>query len=191
LPDSSLQAPDGDLLPTGSIAQKRSTIETLIDRCKRLDPGARAEYVNRIAASSSAALPTQLMLTSDALFEMAAAGLEIGGHTAGHPVLAAIDTDTAAREIDAGARRIAEITGRRPRVFAYPNGRPVADYAAEHVAIVRASSFDFAFSTAMGYATTESDRFQLPRFTPWDRAPSKFAGRLWAHFLVPQRDRVG
>lgn len=188
--NSLLQTPDGDRLPTGSTAEKRSTIEALIRRCKRLEPGARADYVSRIAASSRVVLPDHLMLTSVALQEMAAAGLEIGGHTAAHPVLTAIDPSSAAREIELGAQRIMEITGRRPRLFAYPNGRPVADYAAEHVSTVRSGAFEFAFSTATGYASVDSDPFQLPRFTPWDRAPSKFAARLWAHFFVPQRERV-
>ena len=40
------------------------------------------------------------------------------------------------------------------------------------------AGFTAAVSTAWGVASTNSDLFQLPRFTPWDRKPGRFALRL-------------
>jgi hypothetical protein len=50
--------------------------------------------------------------------------------------------------------------------------------------MVRDAGFSAAVSTAWGVASPGSDVFQLPRFTPWDRGPAKFALRL----LLNRRD---
>jgi len=44
--------------------------------------------------------------------------------------------------------------------------------------MVRDAGYAAAVSTGWGVATAQSDRFQLPRFTPWDRTPGRFALRL-------------
>jgi len=44
--------------------------------------------------------------------------------------------------------------------------------------MVRDAGFTAAVSTAWGVASRDSDSFQLPRFTPWDRQPVRFALRL-------------
>jgi peptidoglycan/xylan/chitin deacetylase (PgdA/CDA1 family) len=185
-----LKTPDGDILALGSLERKRAAIDLLIGRCKHRAPGDRAEYVDRVASAAGARLPADLMLSTAELRQMADSGQEIGGHTAGHPILAVLDAESAAREIETGAARLATIVGRRPRLFAYPNGRPGADYSAANVAAVRASSFEFAFTTAFGYAAPASDPLQLPRFTPWAREPRMFAARLLQHFFTAQRERA-
>jgi hypothetical protein len=52
-----------------------------------------------------------------------------------------------------------------------------------HVRIVRDLGFQAALSTAHGAARACDDPYQLPRFTPWARAPARqlalFAGNLW------------
>ena len=63
-------------------------------------------------------------------------------------------------------------------LFAYPNGVPDHDYAAEHAAMVRECGFAAAVSTAWGSATRDTDRYQLPRFTPWDRSSLRYGVRL-------------
>jgi len=185
-----LSTPDGDTLTVDSMPQKRGAIDDLIRRCKRLGLSARNAYVTQLTVTAGVDVPRDLMMTSDEVRRMSCVGMDIGAHTAAHPVLTAVSTEESAREISMGARRIAEITGTAPRLFAYPNGKPGGDYSAEHVGMVRASSFEFAFSTAPGYASARSDRLQLPRFTPWDRDPFRYAARLWAHYFVQQRDQV-
>jgi len=104
--------------------------------------------------------------------------MEIGAHTVTHPILRNTAPDTARREIVESGRRLAEIVGQPVRLFAYPNGKPGVDYGSEHVQMVRDGGFAAAVSTGWGVATEKSDRFQLPRFTPWDRTPGRFALRL-------------
>ncbi len=61
-------------------------------------------------------------LTSDNLRALVAAGDEIGDHTFDHASLSSIKPDQVPREIDAGASRIAQVTGRWPESLAYPYG---------------------------------------------------------------------
>jgi len=44
--------------------------------------------------------------------------------------------------------------------------------------MANACGFRAAVSTAWGAASARSDRFQLPRFTPWDRARWRYGARL-------------
>src|SRR5262249_50778241 len=89
-----------------------------------------------------------------------------------------IDAAEARREISEGRRILEQITAAPVRLFAYPNGKPHHDYTAEHVALVKALGFEAAVSTTPGVAHALSDRFQLPRFMPWDSSAPKFLLRL-------------
>ena len=126
------------------------------------------------------------MMSSDQVRRLHAAGMTIGGHTVSHPILSRLDAARARREIGEGKAQLEAITGERIEVFAYPSGRPVRDYAAEHVDMVRACGFRSAVSTAWGVASGGSDPWQLPRFTPWDRGRSRYGLRL-AHNLLRTR----
>jgi len=114
-----------------------------------------------------APLPDDLMLTTRQLRELHAAGMTIGAHTLTHPILATLPNDTARTEIAEGRLRLEAIVGDTVRFFAYPNGRPGKDYIAAHVGMVRDLGFEAAFSTAWGACSPGGDRFQIPRFTPW------------------------
>jgi peptidoglycan/xylan/chitin deacetylase (PgdA/CDA1 family) len=81
--------------------------------------------------------------------------IELGGHTRTHPILANASLADQREEVDGCARTIAAWTGRAPRLFAYPNGRPGLDYSAETVALVRAS---FGDGFAVGEAFTHPAR---------------------------------
>ena len=57
-----------------------------------------------------------------------------------------------------------------------PNRRERSDE--EAFAMVAEAGFEMAVSTRIGAVLDESDRYQLPRFTPWDRRMSLFGLRL-------------
>jgi len=153
-------------------------VSAVLEELKYHDPSHRDRLARMVAERCGATIPTDLMMLSADLRRLNEAGMEIGGHTAGHPILASVSASAARAEIEKGSRRIEAITGQVVRLFAYPNGRPRKDYGPDHVRLVRSLGFEAAVTTAPGVAGKGSDVFQLPRFTPWDRSPKRFVVRL-------------
>lgn len=152
-----------------SIDERRQALFYLIEALKYLPYEIRQLQVEKIKSLIAANLPDNLMMTSDQVRQLHNAGMEIGGHTVTHPILAKIGNTAALAEIANGKEILEGITGAPVRLFAYPNGKPGKDYHADHVTMVRQVGFDAAVSTAWGAARSHDDLFQLPRFTPWDK----------------------
>jgi peptidoglycan/xylan/chitin deacetylase (PgdA/CDA1 family) len=165
-------------VPVGSIEEKRASLGRVLTAVKYLEPAQRAEAAAQIAHAAGAPLPDNLMMTSGELKALAATGMGIGGHTVHHPILTRIPLAQARDEIEANRDALQALCGRRITLFAYPNGVPGQDYGAEHVALARQAGYRAAVSTSWGASSSASDIFQLARFTPWDRAPRRFALRL-------------
>ena len=130
------------------------------------------------------------MMTVEQVRHLHASGMTIGAHPVSHPILAKLDPVRARIEIQDSRSRIEAITGSPVTLFAYPNGKPGVDYRREHVEMVKELGFEAAVSTAWGVAHGESDLFQLPRFTPWDRSPGKFLLRLLHNTFRTAAERV-
>jgi peptidoglycan/xylan/chitin deacetylase (PgdA/CDA1 family) len=60
------------------------------------------------------------MMDAGELRELAAAGVELGGHTVTHPDLTAVDAATCRREVRDGRRELEAMLGRPVTSFAYP-----------------------------------------------------------------------
>ena len=163
---------------TTTPAQRRAAIDALIGQVRYREQAERDELASAIAAIARCDAPTDLMMTSDDIRTLAAAGMGIGAHTHRHPILSRLGVDAAEREIVESREVLEQLIGEAVPLFAYPNGRPGIDYGAEHVSIVERCGFDGAFSTSWGVADRSSDAFQLPRFLPWDRGRYAFAARL-------------
>lgn len=159
-------------------ADRRALCGELIGSMKYAEANERNERAERLARRLGARPPTDLMMTSDQLRRLSDAGMEIGAHTHNHPILARVDRAKAEREMRENKSLLEDATGRSVRLFAYPNGLPGKDYLPEHVSLAKTCGFEAAFSTVGGAACRDSDRFELPRFTPWDRTPLRFGLRL-------------
>jgi peptidoglycan/xylan/chitin deacetylase (PgdA/CDA1 family) len=169
-------------VPLGADASRGALAESVIRSVKHLPPDQRRRQVERLCESVGADLPTDLMMTSDQVRRLTEAGMEIGAHTMTHPILRTLGAQNAAEEIDGSRVALEAITGRAVRAFAYPNGRPGEDYTERDRDLVASLGFKYAPSTRWGAATRESDVFQLPRFTPWDRTPARWLMRLLLAF---------
>jgi peptidoglycan/xylan/chitin deacetylase (PgdA/CDA1 family) len=163
---------------------RRHAIDAILAATKRLPYDQRRRVVDRIADAASAALPVGLMMSSEQLRALAAAGIEVGAHTVTHPILACLDDAEAYNEIARGRDDLQQRIGAPVRLFAYPNGVRDFDYDARHVEMARRSGFHAAFTTAWGISTSRSDRFQLPRFTPWDRSRIGYGMRLMRNLYL-------
>jgi peptidoglycan/xylan/chitin deacetylase (PgdA/CDA1 family) len=160
-------------------AQRRSVIDGMLQVVKYQAPEQRTASLSRLATLAGfPVLPDDLMMTTDQLRSMHRSGMEIGGHTIGHPILTTLADDVARAEIDGGRRALQDLIDAPVEVFAYPNGVPDRDYDARHVDIVRGLGFLGAVTTARGAAGPEADRFQLPRYSPWGANLAQWSARL-------------
>ena len=167
----------------GDSTSRRAAIDALLGQIKYRPIGERVVLVRQLAEAMQSTLPTTLMMRPAQIKRLHEAGMEIGGHTVNHPILAVLDDQQARAEIFGGKHRLEEITGAPVTLFAYPNGKPGRDYGPRDVELVREAGFAAAVSTTAGVANRASDLFQLPRFTPWDRSPRRFGLRLLANCL--------
>jgi peptidoglycan/xylan/chitin deacetylase (PgdA/CDA1 family) len=167
-----------------SISAKVAAVERLITAVKYQPPELRDARTQSIVDAAGADAPTGLMMTPAELQKLAAAGMTIGGHTRHHPILRALSPERAMSEIQGGRSDLADLTGLKPLLFAYPNGRRGQDYDVEHIEMVRQSGYQFAFCTHPGFSNLRTDPFELRRFTPWGRQHKKFAFRALANLMA-------
>jgi peptidoglycan/xylan/chitin deacetylase (PgdA/CDA1 family) len=164
--------------PLATPSHRRLAIDAILRHAKYLTAPERTRFADCVAARAGVSPTAGLMMDAEQLHTLVRADMEIGAHTVTHPMLSQSDPRDARNEIAASKAQLEALTGRPVRVFAYPNGIPGRDYGAEHVAMVREAGFEAAVSTSWGSATRDSDLYQLPRFTPWDRTPLRFAARM-------------
>ena len=175
-------------LPTGSVAERRAAIDRVLKRLKYLPIAARVTATEQLAQQAQVVPPTDLMMTTAQLRELHQGGMQIGAHTVTHPILSRLDRAAALAEIVEGKETLEAMLDAPVPMFAYPNGKPGTDYSVETVGLARSAGFSAAFSTAWGAARQGTDRFQVPRFTPWDRSRLRFGLRLAAN--LRRRDTV-
>lgn len=180
----------GDLVPAlgdvvcETVEQRSRAIEATINAVKYLEPSQRQRVVDELARRGGAQLPDDLMMTSEQVRGMRRAGMQIGAHTVNHPILARLDDAAALGEIRDSKCRLESLLDEPVAAFAYPNGKPGEDYLNRTVGLAREAGFETAVSTAWGAASRDTDPLQLPRFTPWDRTPLRFALRSLRNFGV-------
>jgi len=165
-----------------SIAAKRQVIPALLSQIKYQPIAQRLETVGAIAEIAKVDLPDHLMMTSQQVKALRAAGMGIGAHTVHHPILACLEPDEAEQEIVGSRDYLQGLLGEPVTLFAYPNGKPETDYRREHVEMARRLGFRAAISTVWGVARCDSDFFQLPRFTPWERSRGRFGLSLLRNY---------
>ena len=166
-------------LPLVNTSDRHRLIDVLLGHGKYLPPPERNEFVKTMQTRLMVRgdFPA-LMMTSAQVRSLHGAGMEVGGHTIGHPILAKLALEECRREIQGGRERLQQILDAPVDLFAYPNGKPQRDYDQRHVALVKELGFLAAVSTARGAASANDDMFQLPRYTPWGRTSAIWAARL-------------
>lgn len=171
-----------ETLAIATSAEKLIAINCLIRAIKHLPPEQRQEMVDSVVDACGVTLPSDLMLTSEQLVKLRDSGMGIGAHTVNHPILSLLKRDVALREIGDSRDHLESILQQRVLLFAYPNGKYGADYNEDHTRIVRSLGFSAALTTTPGAARKDTDSYQLPRFTPWDRSRLRFGIRLLDNF---------
>jgi peptidoglycan/xylan/chitin deacetylase (PgdA/CDA1 family) len=166
---------------------RQQAIFSLLKKLKYLPFDARQAQIEQICSLVRVMLPNDLMMDSGQVRKLHSAGMEIGGHTVNHPILARLEHIAARDEIANGMATLENIIRGSVRLFAYPNGKPTQDYLSEHVEMVKNLGFSGAVSTAWGTARSGGDLYQLPRFTPWDKGRVRFMMRMAQNMLKGTR----
>jgi peptidoglycan/xylan/chitin deacetylase (PgdA/CDA1 family) len=153
--------------PMASLVQRQSLVVKLENELKYLTLKRREEVLLQLEAMAAVQLNALPVMTPEALRDLHSKGFGIGAHTAVHPILDYCNAEEVKQEIG-GAREIlramavGEVNG-----FAYPNGRPYADFSRLHVDAVKRAGYRYAVTTHWGVANPLTSAFQIPRFTPW------------------------
>lgn len=171
------------VLDLSTVASTRRSISELLNKIKYLDSLRRDESVSNIVATTDTIPRNDLMMTNDQVIAMRQAGMQIGAHTATHPILANLESKLVFDEVAESKRFLENLLQEQIGLFAYPNGKPDQDYRMSDVEIIRKMGFDAAVTTAWGVADDTTDPMQIPRFTPWDRNRFQFCARLFGLHL--------
>jgi peptidoglycan/xylan/chitin deacetylase (PgdA/CDA1 family) len=166
--------------PVASLAQRQAAIATLLGQLKYQPFARRQQLAMQIRRQAGATAGPAAMLSTAQLRLLHAAGMELGAHTASHPILSTLAERAAQRDIAHGKQQLEALIQAPVSLFAYPNGKAGRDYGAPHVAMVKDLGFKAAVATDWGVARpgAELDLLQLPRFTPWDRGRLAFLWRM-------------
>ncbi|MDQ4624557.1 polysaccharide deacetylase family protein [Janthinobacterium lividum] len=166
--------------PVASLAQRQAAIATLLGQLKYQPFARRQQLAMQIRRQAGATAGPAAMLSTAQLRQLHAAGMELGAHTASHPILSTLAERAAQRDIAHGKQQLEALIQAPVSLFAYPNGKAGRDYGAPHVAMVKDLGFKAAVATDWGVARPGAglDLLQLPRFTPWDRGRLAFLWRM-------------
>jgi peptidoglycan/xylan/chitin deacetylase (PgdA/CDA1 family) len=142
---------------------RHAAIDALTDVYKRL-PGDQTEpFLDFLAEATGSgrrdpAEAADDWMTWGMLRELCDAGMDIGGHTVNHPVLARLDRDQQQAEIEGCRRRLRDELGVAMKLFAYPVGLP-GSFDGRTRDCLASAGVELAFSLHGGYTTG----------IPWDR----------------------
>lgn len=152
-------------------------IDAVLGKLKYFPHEKRGMIAREIAHRAGIPDESALMMSSDEVRALRHAGMELGSHTRSHPILSGLSEREAESEIEQGKADLEAILGEVVTSFAYPNGNTQRDLGRRDAEIVRRCGFVGAATTDLGVANTHTDPFLIPRFTPWDRSPQRFALR--------------
>ena len=116
-----------DRIDVPSSLDRRSLVLEILNAIKHLPQIERQAAADALQDLAGQSLPGSLMMSRNEVRALVDAGMDIGGHTRTHPILSGLRADRAEEEIAGGLEDLAGIAGRRPVLFAYPNGRRGVD----------------------------------------------------------------
>lgn len=175
---TSLPAVGFETVDLGTVQDRVAAAHAIIGKAKYLPFDQRSALVAQLEDQLGVRPDGGPMLDPESLRRLRNMGMTIGAHTVTHPILARVDDTKASAEIHESRAHLLEVLREPVRVFAYPNGRPGQDYGTKHVRMVAEAGFESAVSTTPVTARPGTSVYELPRFTPWDKAAWRFAARL-------------
>jgi len=185
LPEQGVTLPYGfgGFGPLDTLDSRERLVAKLQERLKYTSLGERVDAIAQLEAQACRPLILPRRFDAAAVRALHSQGFEIGAHTVDHPILNECSAQQARDEIGGCKDTLEAIIKGRVDSFAYPNGRPGTDFAASHVDLVKACGYQSAVTTSSGAASSRSDPFQLPRFSPWGRSHGQITFQLARNLL--------
>lgn len=153
--------------PVSSPDDRRRQVQRLEQELKYLTLFRREQILQQLETEAGVQAADVPVMTEAQLRDLHSQGFGIGAHTALHPILDYCNAEEIEREIGGARERLQAIVRGPVNGFAYPNGRPYADFSRLHVDAVKRAGYRFAVTTHWGVADAATSPFQIPRFTPW------------------------
>lgn len=132
---------------------RKAVVKHWINSIKRLTDHDKKKAVERLATILDVKVPSQafsgLHATWDQVREMNRNGIEMGAHTATHPILTRVSLSQVEDELCRSKKKIEDELGKPVISFAYPNGGP-NDFSPDVVTLVKKTGFELAFTLING-----------------------------------------
>lgn len=160
-----------------SPAKKAYCSNVIISKIKYFPDDKKEECIQFIESLADK-LPDNIMMSVSQLKKLYRSGMEIGGHTVTHPILANLSDVEVKKEIYENKATLENILNTSLRYFAYPNGKIEYDYLLKHIDVVKECGYQAAFSTQWAVADQSSDIWQMPRCMPCETTPFRFMLRM-------------
>lgn len=176
--------------PTGTTAERKQAINNLLQSLKYRPHAERQITAAEIAKASGLSDHSSLMMSRQDIRMLADGGMEIGAHTHTHPILHSLPDEEAEYEIVHGKTELEALLDKPVHSFAYPNGNTRTDMRQVHLRIIEKAGFRAAATTDWGVATIDTNPYLIPRYTPWDRTPNRFALRCALSLAKPAAEPV-
>lgn len=143
-------------------------LESTFLALNRLRPEERNKRIEAMAGSAGVSIPRLAPekfapCSWSELREMAASGrVEIGSHTATHPILSSITDEESWREVMLSKAQIEEGIGREVRSFCFPNGMP-EDFRPNQVRQIADAGYKCCVVAQFGMVQRGCDPYLMPR----------------------------
>lgn len=169
---------DDERVHLGDWQDRRHKVQQWLKKLKYLPLVQRLEKIDQFYRQNSAEEQAALMMSPAQIKQLADCGVTIGAHTVNHPILKVMPPQQQRQEISDSRQQLESWLGSPVQHFAYPNGTKNTDFDDITVKLVEDAGFASAVTTDWGISNADTSRYQLKRFTPWDKTASHFHLRL-------------
>lgn len=175
--------------PTRGVVMQR-----LIEALKKVTDMEKQKIIEKLPQILGVDVPDDafknLMMSWSNAKELSENGIELGAHTASHPILTRISLDKTSKELLNSKGRIEAEIGKRVVSFAYPNGQ-TSDFNNEVVDRVQRARFEIAFTLLPGPTrriTVRKNPLTIRRiFLSYTDSFPRFAAKLTGLDRIPGR----